>query len=93
MPETYIGRRRGYAISLIRVGFGSPLSLGSKRERMGGVAPHPFSFVFVRETAVSAPQTGGFLGPTLKYKLGRTYGRILDFSFGGRTENGHEMLL
>ncbi len=25
--------------------------------------------------------------------LGRTYGRILDFSFGGRTENGHETVL
>ncbi len=25
--------------------------------------------------------------------LGRTYWRILDFSFGGRTENGHEMAL
>ncbi len=25
--------------------------------------------------------------------LGRTYGRILDSSFGGRTENGHEMVL
>ncbi len=23
--------------------------------------------------------------------LGGTYGRILDFSFGSRTENGHEM--
>ncbi len=25
-------------------------------------------------------------------KLGRTYGMISDFSFGGRTENGHEMV-
>ncbi len=25
--------------------------------------------------------------------LGRKYGRVLDFSFGGRTENGHEMVL
>ena len=25
--------------------------------------------------------------------LGRTYRRILDFSFGGRTENGHDMVL
>ena len=25
--------------------------------------------------------------------LGRTYGGILDFSFGGRTENGHDMAL
>ena len=31
-------------------------------------------------------------GPKLN-KLGRTYGRILDFSFGGRTENDHEMVL
>ncbi len=27
------------------------------------------------------------------YILGRTYGGILDFSFGARTENGHEMVL
>ncbi len=25
--------------------------------------------------------------------LGRIHGRILDFSFGGQTENGHEMVL
>ena len=25
--------------------------------------------------------------------LGKTYGRIFDFSFGGRTENGHGMVL
>ncbi len=26
-------------------------------------------------------------------ELGRTYGRILDFSFGGRTGHGHGMVL
>ena len=26
-------------------------------------------------------------------RLGGTYGRILDFSFGSRTDNGHEMTL
>ena len=42
------------------------------------------------------------LGPGLGHKstisgrilrLGRTYVRVLDFSFGGRTDNGHEMIL
>ncbi len=27
----------------------------------------------------------------LRCKVGRTYGRILDFSFGNQTENGYEM--
>ncbi len=30
--------------------------------------------------------------PKRKPSLGRTYGRISDFSFGGRTDNGHEMV-
>ena len=34
-----------------------------------------------------------WLEPPLLRSLGGTYGRILDFSFGGRTENGHEMVL
>ncbi len=28
-----------------------------------------------------------------KHVFGRTYGRVFDFSFGGRTENRHQMAL
>ncbi len=37
---------------------------------------------------------GPLNGPGAQHPLlGRTYGRILDFCFGGRIENGHEMVL
>ncbi len=70
------------------------------REPPGGPQKHPKG---PRRALGDLPGASGAPGAQVKNTktntllqgplLGRTYGRILDFSFGGRTENGHGMVL
>jgi hypothetical protein len=59
----------------------------------GTLRTHGEDFVSTLQASRGDPTMFQLWSHEVKDFLGRTYGRSLDFSFGGRTENGHEMVL